>query len=145
MRFVVRIVAAVLAIAMCSCLAPQNSLMVSVNMGSWSGAESLIYENSDTISLRNLDIALRYNDNFKQSVLPLKIGITTPDARHFEELVELRLSHPSTALSVATTESVPYRTDVVLNQKGGYTFTFEPQTEVRGVEAIGIEFNYGKR
>ena len=145
MRSVVRIVVAVLAVVMCSCLAPQNSLKVGVDMHLWIGAESLLYENSDTLSLRNLAIALRYNDNFKQSVLPLKIGITTPDARHFEEVVELRLSHPSTALSVATTESVPYRTDVVLNQKGGYTFTFEPQTEVRGVEAIGIEFNYGKR
>lgn len=145
MKLAVRIVVAVVAVAMCSCLAPQNSLMVGVDMRSWSGAESLTYENSDTLSLRNLAIALRYNDNFKQVVLPLKIGITTPDARHFEEVVELRLSHPSAALTVATTESVPYRTDVLLSQKGGYTFTFEPQTEVQGVEAIGIEFNYGKR
>ena len=141
MKLAVRIVVAVLAVAMCSCLAPQNSLMVGVDMRSWSGAESLTYENSDTLSLRNLAIALRYNDNFKQAVLPLKIGITTPDARHFEEVVELRLSHPSAALTVATTESVPYRTNVLLSQKGGYNFTFEPQTEVRGVEAIGIEFN----
>ena len=141
MKLAVRIVVAVVAVAMCSCLAPQNSLMVGVDMRSWSGAESLTYENSDTLSLRNLAIALRYNDNFKQAVLPLKIGITTPDARYFEEVVELRLSHPSAALTVATTESVPYRTDVLLSQKGGYTFTFEPQIEVRGVEAIGIEFN----
>ena len=145
MKLAVRIVVAVVAVAMCSCLAPQNSLMVGVDMRSWSGAESLTYDNSDTLSLRNLAIALRYNDNFKQAVLPLKIGITTPDARHFEEVVELRLSHPSAALTVATTESVPYRTDVLLSQKGDYTFTFEPQTEVQGVEAIGIEFNYGKR
>ena len=135
-----RILVAVLAIAMCSCLAPQNSLMVGVDMRSWSGAESLNYDNSDTISLRNLDIALRYNDNFKQAVLPLKIAVTTPDARYFEEIVELQLQHPSTALSVATTESVPYRADVLLSQKGCYTFTFEPQSEVRGVEAVGIKF-----
>ena len=135
-----RILAAVLAIAMCSCLAPQNSLMVGVDMRSWSGAESLNYENRDTISIRNLDIALRYNDNFKQAVLPLKIAVTTPDARYFEEIVELQLQHPSTALSVATTESVPYRADVLLSQKGCYTFTFEPQSEVRGVEAVGIKF-----
>ena len=135
-----RILVAMLAIAMCSCLAPQNSLMVGVDMRSWSGAESLNYENRDTISLRNLDIALRYNDNFKQAVLPLKIAVTTPDARYFEEIVELQLQHPSTALSVATTESVPYRADVLLSQKGCYTFTFEPQSEVRGVEAVGIKF-----
>ncbi len=141
MSFVVRIVAALLAMTMCSCLAPQNSLMVGVDMRSWSGAESLVYENNDTLTLRNLNIVLRYNDNFRQAVLPLKIVVTTPDARHFEEVVELRLRHPSAALTVATTESVPYRESVLLNQKGDYTFTFEPQSEVRGVEAVGIEFN----
>ena len=135
-----RILVAASAIAMSSCLAPQNSLMVGVDMRSWSGAESLNYENSDTISLRNLDIALRYNDNFKQAVLPLKIAVTTPDVRYFEEIVELQLQHPSTALSVATTECVSYRADVLLSQKGCYTFTFEPQSEVRGVEAVGIKF-----
>ena len=139
MRFVVRIVAALLAMTMCSCLAPQNSLMVGVDMRSWSGAESLVYENNDTLTLRNLNIVLRYNDNFRQAVLPLKIVVTTPDVRHFEEVVELRLQHPSAALTVATTESVPYRESVLLNQKGDYTFTFEPQSEVRGVEAVGIE------
>ena len=140
MRVGARIVATMVAIAMCSCLAPQNSLMVGVDMRSWSGTESLTYENSDTITLRNLAIALRYNDNFNQSILPLKIGVTTPDARYFEESVELHLQHPSTALSVATTECVPYRESVQLNQKGCYTFTFEPQSEVCGIEAIGVEF-----
>ena len=140
MKLAVRIVVAVVAVAMCSCLAPQNSLMVGVDMRSWSGAESLTYENSDTLSLRNLNIALRYNDHFKQAILPLKIVVTTPDQRHFEEVVELQLRHPSAALAIATTESVPYRTDVLLSQKGCYTFAFEPQSEVRGVEAIGIEF-----
>ena len=140
MKLGMRIVVAVLALAMCGCLAPQNSLMVGVDMRSWSGEASLVYENSDTLALRNLNIAIRYNDYFKQTALPLKIVVTTPDARCFEECVELQLQHPATVLTVATTESVPYRTDVLLSQKGCYTFTFEPQSEVRGVEAIGIEF-----
>jgi hypothetical protein len=139
MKLGVRIVVAVLAMAMCGCLASHNSRMVGVNMRSWSGEANLSYENSDTLTLRNLNIAIRYNDNFRQAELPLKIGITTPDARHFEEVIKLQLQHPSTALTVATTESVPYRTNVLLNQKGCYTFSFEPQSEVRGVEAIGIE------
>ena len=139
MKLGVRIVVTVLAMAMCSCLATHNSRMVGVGIRSWSGVASVVYDNSDTLTLRNLNIAIRYNDNFKQAELPLKIGITTPDARHFEEVVKLQLQHPSTALTVATTESLPYRTDVLLNQKGRYTFSFEPQSEVRGVEAIGIE------
>ena len=141
MKLAVRIVVAVVAMAMCSCLAPQNSLMVGVDMRSWSGAESLTYENSDTLSLRNLAIALRYNDNFRQTTLPLKVTITTPDARYFEEEVTLQLERPNMAIAVTATESIPYRTDVLLNQSGYYTISFEPLSEVRGVEAIGIEFN----
>ena len=141
MRVGVRIVAMVLALAMSSCLAPQNCTMVSVDIESWSTAESLTFQNCDTVSLRDLNIAVRYNDNFKSSTLPLKVAITTPDARYFEESVDLQLRHPSTALTVATTESLPYRNNVLLNQQGYYIFTFEPLCEVKGLEAIGIEFN----
>jgi len=139
MKMGLRIVVVALAMMMCSCLAPQNTQMVSVNMRSWDSVESITYDNSDTISLRNLNIALRYNNNFRQTTLPLKIAITTPDARHFEEIVELQLQRPRTALTISTTESLPYRTDVLLNQRGCYTFSFEPQSAVRGVEAIGVE------
>ncbi len=139
MGIVCRIVAVAVALLFGSCLAPQNTQMVGVDMRSWEGAESITYNNSDTLSLRNLNIALRYNDNFKHTTLPLKITVTTPDARYFEEVIELQLQHPHTALTVATTESLPYRADVLLNQKGLSTFSFEPQLAVRGVEAIGIE------
>ena len=139
MRGGVRVIVAVLAMAMCSCLAPQNTQMVGVDVQSWDSAESVVFDNNDTLSLRNINIALRYNDNFKQATLPLKVAITTPDARHFEEEIVLALHHPRTALTVATIESLPYRADVLLNQKGLYTFSFEPKSAVRGVEAIGIE------
>lgn len=140
MRFFGGIVAVFIAIVVTGCLAPQNAIMVGVDLKSWDKTESLIYENSDTISLRNLNIALRYNENFRQATLPLKIAITTPDARYFEEEVTLQLSRPNMAIAITATESIPYRTDVILNQKGFYTISFEPLSEVRGVEAIGIEF-----
>ena len=136
-----RIVVVVCAVAFVGCIAPQNAIMVGVDLKSWSKAESIIYENSDTTSLRNLNIALRYNDNFRQTTLPLKVTITTPDARYFEEEVTLQLERPNMAIAVTATESIPYRTDVLLNQSGYYTISFEPLSEVRGVEAIGIEFN----
>ena len=141
MGFLGRIVAIFVTIAFTGCLAPQNAIMVGVDLRAWNKAESLIYENSDTVSLRNLNITLRYNEDFRQTALPLKIAITTPDARYFEEEVTLQLSRPNMAMAITATESIPYRTDVLLNQKGFYTISFEPLSEVRGVEAIGIEFN----
>ena len=139
MRVGVYMAVAVLAMAMYGCLAPQNTQMVGVNMRSWESAESITYDNNDTLSLRNINIALRYNDNFREATLPLKVVVTTPDNRQFEEQIRLQLHHPRTALTVATTESLPYRADVLLSQKGCYTFSFEPLSRVQGVEAIGIE------
>ena len=135
-----RIVIAFVAIAFVGCIAPQNAIMVGVDLKSWNKMESVIYENEDTTSLRNLNIALRYNENFRQTTLPLKVAITTPDARYFEEVVTLQLDRPNMAIAVTATESIPYRTNVQLNQSGFYTISFEPLSEVRGVEAIGIEF-----
>ncbi|MBR4968662.1 MAG: hypothetical protein IKY57_00705 [Alistipes sp.] len=140
MRGVGRIVVMVVAMVACSCLAPQNTQMVGVNVRSWSKADSLIYDNNDTLALRDINIAIRYNDNFELAELPLKVAVTTPDARHFEEVIKLKINHPRTALTIATTESLPYRSNVVLAQKGEYIFAFTPLAEVRGVEAIGIEF-----
>ena len=128
------------AIASVACLAPQNSLMAGVDMARWSEATTVAYNNGDSIVVRDLNIALRYNDTFKESALPLKVGITTPDNRYFEEEITLQINHPRTALTVSTTESLPYRNNVVLAQKGEYVFALTPLAEVRGVEAIGIEF-----
>ena len=140
MRGIVCVVVIVVATTLCSCLAPQNALMVGVDMQSWSKTDTLYYDNSDTLSLRNLNIALRYNDNFKESVLPLRIGISAPNAQYFEETIYLQIEHSRNTLMVAKTESLPYRDSVVLRENGEYIFAFTPLDEVRGMEAIGIEF-----
>ena len=128
------------AVASVACLAPQNSLMAGVCISGWSDTATVSYNNEDSLGMRNLNIALRYNDTFKDAVLPIKVGITTPDAQYFEEEITLQINHPNTALTVATTESLPYRNNAILAQKGEYIFAFTPLTEVRGIEAIGIEF-----
>ena len=128
------------AVASVACLAPQNSLMAGVDVLGWSETATISHDNTDSLTTRYLNITLRYNDTFTESALPLKVGITTPDARYFEEEVTLQINHPRTALTVATTESLPYRSDVVLAQKGEYIFAFTPLAEVRGIEAIGVEF-----
>ena len=76
----------------------------------------------------------------KEVALPLKVTVLTPDSCRFEEVIELPLHHPTTALAVATTESLPYRSQTLLNRRGNYIFSFEPLREISGLEAIGIEF-----
>lgn len=134
------IIAVAVAAIFTACLAPQNATMVGVDVRLWSNEASVKVENNDTLSLRNLNIAVRYNDNFKATELPLKIVIIAPDSSRYEEIIKLPLHHPTTALTVATTESLPYRSKVQLSQRGSYYISFEPLRQIRGVEAIGVEF-----
>ena len=139
MKIVKGIMIVAVAIATFSCIVPQNSVMVAVDLPKWSEAKSIVYKNSNTSAQHDLNIAIRYNDNFKETMLPLKIAIVAPDKRMFEDTVSLQLKRPATALTVSTTESRPYRTNIILDQEGEYIFAFKPLTELRGVEAIGIE------
>lgn len=135
-----RIVIALSAVVLTGCLAPENVLMTRVNMHRWDSFECVTYENSDTLSQRTLNIAVRYNSDYKPNKLQMMVVVTTPDACYFEEEVSLNLNHPQSSISVTTTESLPYRDSVVLAQKGAYKFYFAPLSEVRGIEAIGIDF-----
>ncbi len=135
-----QLVIALVALAFTACLAPQNVTMVGVDVRSWSEGATLTVENNDTLSLRNLNIAVRYNNNFKATELPLKIAILAPDSSRYEEIISLPLRRPTTALAVATTESLPYRSKVQLSQRGSYHISFEPLSKICGVEAIGVEF-----
>jgi hypothetical protein len=140
MKFAKFVLVATIAALFTACLAPQNATMVGVDARSWSKRASIIVENNDTVTLRNLNIAIRYNEKMKEVALPLKVTVLTPDSCRFEEVIELPLHHPTTALAVATTESLPYRSQTLLNRRGNYIFSFEPLREISGLEAIGIEF-----
>ena len=145
MGIVKHIFIAAMATVLTGCLAPQNALMVNVDTHSWHTSESVVFENLDSLAMRDLNIALRYNCRLKECLLPLKIAVTTPDARYFEEVIKLPIPHDVGAFTAAKTVSIPYRSDVVLGQKGYYIFTFEPMAEMCGVEAIGVEFTNTKR
>ena len=140
MRRIAHRVFSVVVVALWGCRTTDPARMVGVDIERWSEVATLEYDNRDTLAVRALNIALRYNDTFKASELPLRIAITTPDSLHYEEVVTLELHRPPTALAVATTESLPYRRGVTLNRCGRYTFSFHPLVEVRGMAAIGIEF-----
>ena len=122
-----------------SCLAPQNTAMVAVDMRGWSEPATILFENEDTLSLRSLDISIRYNREFAESKLPLKLKVLSPDGRFFEESLTFTLKRPYRASVVSVSESVPYRADVTLAMKGTYIVVFEPHSEIEGVEAIGVE------
>lgn len=128
-----------LVVSLGSCIAPQSSYMRCIKGREWKQSVEVRYPNSDTLSLRRLSIAMRYNSKFKADTLAVVVRITAPDGRWFEEPVVLHLSRPYTSASVASVESVLYRVDNRLLQYGDYTFSITPLVAVEGVEAVGVE------
>ena len=139
MRFRALVVSALCALAVCACVAPQSGYMQHVVEQPWSQSVEVRYANRDTVSLRALSLAVRYNSSFKADSLPVVVRLTAPDGRWYEEPFVMRVEHPYTSASVAAVESVPYRVDSRLDMCGDYIFSITPLVAVEGIEAIGVE------
>lgn len=131
--------ALVLALLLLSgCIAPQPVEMHDVDPRGWAEPVTLVVANDDTLSLRRLSFVVRYDTDFRDDAVELDLNVIQPDAASFSENVLLCPSRPYSPSSVATTETIAYRDNSVLCQRGNYLFTITPLKPVRGVEAIGI-------
>lgn len=135
------VVALLLSIFVASCTTDRGYVdMLPVSPYNWADAVSIIYQNSDTVSERDIAIALRYNKSFRSDTLTVKIQTSLPDAHQFSESVLLHLKRDYTAAAVTASEVIPYRNSCVLSQSGYYIFTITPCRAVEGIEAVGIAF-----
>ena len=133
------LVVVAMALLCVGCLAPRSADMASVDGRCWESAAEIKVENIDTISLRNIAVAIRYNSNFGEATLPLNIKVVAPDGRTFEEPFTLHLEGVKRATTISQSVAIPYRKSALLAMKGTYTFFLEPSLSVKGVEAIGVE------
>lgn len=134
------LVASVLcAFAVGACVAPQSGYMQHIAEPHWSQSVDVRYANNDTVSLRTVSLAVRYNALFKADSLAVVVRLTAPDGRWYEEPFVMRMARPYTSSTVATVESVPYRVDSRMDMCGDYIFSITPLVAVDGVEAVGVE------
>ena len=121
-----------------SCLAPQPAEMATTDAHCWESGAQVEIANTDTLSLRQLSIAIRTNSQFKATALPLTIAVTAPDGTAFQEQYSLPTADIEKSAIVAKSIAIPYRDRVCLSQSGNYRFIITPQIAIKGVEAVGI-------
>ena len=120
--------------------------MQPVDVYGWSKPVSIVYSNSDTTSLKDIAIAVRYNDYLRADTLSVDIQTSLPDVHQHKERIVLHLKRDYKATAITASESVPYRNACTLSQSGHYIFTITPCRTVKGVEAVGIDIKQnGKR
>lgn len=106
----------------------------------WDEPSVIEYRNRDTVSLRDMSIAVRYGTSLKDDRLPLTITTVAPDSSRISEPNVFFLKHDAKPASTAAVEQIPYRHSARLSQCGVYRIIIEPSVRLRGVEAVGITF-----
>lgn len=137
LRFVA--IVAVAAVAT-GCITPHQSAACDVDPFGWSTTAEVVFDNADTLSLRDAEFFLRCDERFDTDTLTLRVATVAPDSLRFVEYVSLHIPPVTTPAPLTAEAVVPYRRRIRLAQQGAYRFFITPCRSVRGVEAIGIHF-----
>lgn len=135
------------AVALCllllaACKNEGVSVGAPVDPRGWNYGEekTVVYMNTDTISLRQLSVFVVRDAGWKVEELDLEVTVVTPDSLAMTETVPIIRKSSESSRRLNTVSQV-YRCDVVFNKIGEYRFALghhvaEP---VRGIRAVGIE------
>ena len=102
----------------------------------WSQCEKFRYENSDTLHRRKILITVRYDGEYVEEQVPMKILTVSPDSMVLEESFTLRI--PQLADMRPDEHTFVYRNNVLLKRKGTYHFRLTPEKPAKGIAAVGI-------
>ncbi|WP_418409864.1 hypothetical protein [Alistipes sp.] len=120
------------------CLSPHQSAVADVDAAAWNRAAVLTLTNSDTTTLRDLELFLRCNDLFTEDSLTVRITVLTPDSLRHEEPFLLVIPPAHTPAALSREADVAYRRRVRFARTGDYRIKITPGRLVKGVEAVGI-------
>ena len=128
---------------MVSCLAPQQASVAETDQYGWNRSErvAVSFENTDTASLRTMDVVVRYGSNFSYDRLVLAVTTVTPAGYRWRDTVVVHVPDGHPGLGLYRDVSQAYR-GVCLSRPGSYLFQFEPLMpgeEVEGVAAVGMD------
>lgn len=126
-----------------SCLAPQQIFTTEIDEFGWPTDQEVMVEcsNTDTLSLRSLNVIIRYGNEFSSEPLDLSITTVTPDGYRWIDTLSIPVPQQRSAYGFYRDIEQPYRRQTLLNRSGQYVFVFRPlspKKEIKGVAAIGI-------
>lgn len=129
---------------MVSCLAPQQVSVAETDQYGWNRSDrvAVSFGNTDTASLRTMDVVVRFGSNFSYDRLVLAVTTVTPAGYRWRDTVVVHVPDGHPGLGLYRDVSRAYRGGVCLSQPGSYLFQFEPLMPgeaVEGVAAVGMD------
>ncbi len=120
------------------CVSPHGAAVTDVNASGWDAPAAIVFTNTDTTTLRDMDLFLRYDDRMDEDTLTVRIAVVTPDSLRHEEAFRLALPAAHTPAALSREADLPYRRRIRFARTGDYCITVTPGRPVKGVEAFGI-------
>ena len=102
----------------------------------WRDAEEFYFDNQDSLSRRDISIVVRYDGSCDVDSIALKVLTISPDSMLYEEPFTLRI--PRLADMRPQEHTFPYRSNVLLRQKGNYYFRITPSEPAEGIASVGL-------
>ena len=137
MRHLIYVAMMVIAAVATSCNQPNHKVeMHDMEACVWSTAEEFVYNNSDSLSQRDISIVVRYGNDYVADSVAMHILTISPDSMVVEEPFTLRI--PRIKEVRPEEQTFIYRRNVVLSRKGEYHFRLTPDSLVEGISSIGI-------
>lgn len=120
-----------------SCNEQQHSVeMHDIETDTWIASEEFSYNNTDSLSKRDISIVVRYGRGYTADSVGLRILAISPDSMVTQEHFTLRI--PRIKEVRPEEQTFLYRKDVVLGRCGEYKFHITPDTLVEGISSVGI-------
>ena len=137
MRRLIYVAMLVIAALFTSCNQPNHKVeMHDMEECVWATAEEFVYNNSDSLSQRDISIVVRYGSDYVADSVAMHILTISPDSMVVEEPFTLRI--PRIKEVRPEEQTFIYRRNVVLSRKGEYHFRLTPDSLVEGISSIGI-------
>lgn len=128
---------ALLSTCIVACSSDKRTVDMHITEGDvWDSVEEFYYDNSDTLSLREIAICLRYDKSYVADSVTMNILTLSPSNLLYEEPFTLHIPHLSNMRPDEQTFS--YRRNVMLMEEGRYMFRLTPHYPVEGISSVGI-------
>ena len=110
--------------------------MHDIEQSCWSEYEDFYFDNTDSLSKRDIAIVVRYGKGYVADSVAMSILCVSPDSLVSEEAFTLHIPH--LADMRPEVQTFPYRRNVVLGTKGRYLFRLRPNEAIEGISSVGL-------
>lgn len=122
-----------------SCLSQHDTALTHVNPKGWDTPAVIPYDNTDTVTLKEAALVLRYGPEASPDNGTYIVEARSPSGARTRDTLRIPITFDQSANNLREMR-YPFRTKVRLAEEGEYIFTVTPQQENHDIWSVAIDF-----